>query len=270
MSRLQNASNAEALQGSMKNNNGGIKLPFPAPILWWKNGNPELADTEEITDARRFGGWGISKEDVDEQLPNTVLPANWKYFEALRNNEGKTYSAFLARSAWVAPIDRRYTWVTFEGKSSSKVNYLCYLAVRGKDKNELMPWGAVVLTASSYSGKALDDAMAKFKSETATLRGDDPVNLFYIPLGTFGNTPKIEKRTGKGGKSSPIFPCQLWTPDSGFASTTLDEWFVGDEIAAEMGLLRIQAKDWLTEWNDKKQEAKPEVQAPEVPDFMQD
>lgn len=268
MSRLSNTANAESLQGSMSNQAQGLKLPFAAPTLWWKNGNPDLSDTEEITDARRFGGWGISKEELDElkgKLP-PELPTNWKYFDNLRNAQSKTYQAFLARNVYAALIDRRYTWTTFEGKSQSKVNYLCYLAVRSEKK--LLPWGAVVLQGSSYSGKAIDDAVSKFKAETGKLRGDDPVNLFYIPLGTFGGTPKFDPRTGKSGKSTSISPCQLFVPEGGFTSQTMDEWFVGDDVAADMGLLRIQAKEWLHEWDKKDDLVRPANQ--EEPDFMKD
>jgi len=266
MSRLQNKANAEALQGSMSRNDGGVKLPFAAPILWWKNASTELADTQEIKDVRRFGGWGISKEDVDEQrdqLP-PELPATWKMFESLRNQEGGSYAAYLARSVWVAPIDRRFVWKTYEGRSRSKVNILCYAAIMSPEK-KLLPWGPVVLNGSSYSGKAIDDAIAKFKQDTDKLRGGDPVNLFYIPLGTFGDEPKFDKFTGKDGKSSSTTPCQTWVPSGGYTSATLDEWFVGDDIAAEMGLLRAQAGEWLDEWNNKKEEVKQADALPPMP-----
>ena len=282
MTRLQNKANAEALQGSMSRNDGGAKLPFAAPILWWKNANTELAGMDEITDVRRFGGWGISKDDIDEQkdqLP-PELPANWKLFETLRNHDGGTYAAYLTRQVWVAPIDRRYVWKTYDGKARSKVNILCYMAVGTPDK-KLLPWGAVVLSGSSYSGKAIDDAIAKFKTDTDKLRDGDPVNLFYIPLGTFGNAPIFDKYTGKEGKSSSTTPCQLFTPEGGYTAQTLDDWFVGDEVAAEMGLLRAQAGEWLDEWNKKKDDKQDDVPTgandvagyPDgdgMPDFMKD
>lgn len=269
MTRLQNPANAESLKGSMTGNGTAIKLPFGAPIIWWKNANAELSDTDEIKDARRFGGWGISKEDIDEQRESLPpeLPANWRLFETLRNAEGGTYSAYLTRSVWAAPIDRRYNWFTnAEGKSSSKVNYLVYLATMTKDgdKTRLMPWGPAVLSAGSYSGKALDDAFAEFKKLTSTLRGEDPVNLFYHPLGTFGDAPKNEGRTGKSGKTSTITPCQLYKPQGGIVTSTLDDWFVGDETAAEMGLLRSQAREWLEEWN-KKQTSQAHEEVPPLP-----
>jgi hypothetical protein len=267
MSRLQNKANAEALQGSMSQNNGGVRLPFAVPFLWWKNASTELADTEEILDVRRFGGWGISKDDIDDQkdqLP-PELPANWKLFENLRNHDGGTYAAYLARTVWAAPIDRRFVWKTYEGKSRSKVNILCYAATLGTDR-KLLPWGPVVLSGSSYSGKAIDDAIASFKQGTDKLRDGDPVNLFYIPLGTFGADPAFDKFTGKDGKSSSTTPCQTFVPDGGYTAQTLDDWFVGDNVAAEMGLLRAQSTEWLDEWNKKKEE----VKADELPPMPED
>src|SRR5512146_2144891 len=86
-----------------------VQLPFVAPTLYWYNGKPALADTEEVKDARRFGGWGsdaVKLHEIAAQLPS--IPSNWKLFENLKNGEGKTYSAYLVRSVRVAPIARRW------------------------------------------------------------------------------------------------------------------------------------------------------------------
>ena len=105
------------LQGSLTNNQS-VKLPFGAPQMWWSNGKPALLSVNEIQDARRFGGFGVSREDVEAQAGQipAELPYNWKLFDDLTNTKGATYSAYLSRTAWVAPIARRYRWMSFEGK----------------------------------------------------------------------------------------------------------------------------------------------------------
>lgn len=261
MSRLSNPANAEALQGSMTSGANSIKLPFAAVTLWWNNGSVQLEGMDEIKDARRFGGWGISKEDVDDQraqLPQE-LPGNWRLFEGLTNGEGGKYSAYLTRSAYVAPIDRRFSW-----RERSQVEILGYLATRTEDK-KLLPWGPVILSAKGYASKDLDNCITEFKKASTNARGDDPINLFYIPLGTFGDAPKFEKRVSKkpGSPTSSVTPCQLYKPKDGITAAGLDEWFVGDEIAAEMGLLRAQAQEWLHAFDKDKKAQGTGVNVPE-------
>jgi hypothetical protein len=45
---------------------------------------------------------------------------------------------------------------------------------------------------------------------------------------------------------------------------------VGDEVAAEMGLLRIQAKDWLDEWKGNATNKQVAKVTEELPDYMRD
>ena len=70
----------EAAKGSLSGTNTKVPLPFPAPELWWKNGEPAIAGMKEIVDARRFGGWGISKEEIDNM---SMLPPLGVYLIAL-------------------------------------------------------------------------------------------------------------------------------------------------------------------------------------------
>ncbi|MBM3182278.1 MAG: hypothetical protein FJZ86_18320 [Chloroflexi bacterium] len=252
------------LQGTLRDNSA-VRLPFGAPQLWWANGKPPLFDVDEIKDARRFGGFGISKEDVDnqkEQLP-PELPYHWTLFPDLTNSKGKKYAAFLTRTAWVAPIIRRYRWSQFDGKSRSQVEYLCYLAVMERETRKLNPWGAVVISGSSYSGGAIDDAIKTFGKMTADLRGGTPQNFFFHPLGTWGNDPKPEDRTGKGGQTSVITPCQLFTPEKGYTEETLDKWFVPQEYHAELAELLARSKDWVADWTRKPDHQEAPVQVDE-------
>ncbi len=244
------------LQGSLRDNKS-VKLPFGAPQMWWSNGKPALLSVAEIEDARRFGGFGISKEDIDDQagkLPSE-LPYNWKLFDDLSNHEGKLYSAYLSRTAWVAPIVRRYRWVNFEGKNKSQVEYLCYLAVMEQDK-KLHPWGAVIVSGSSYSGGAIDAAFKDFAQKTSSIRGTVLQNFFFHPLGTWGKTPKPEPRKGKGGKESTITPCQIYMPENGYTEETLERWFVPAEIHPELAAMKSQSREWVDDWA-KKESAQP-------------
>jgi len=254
MSRLQNQELKDAVKGSMDTNQG-VQLPFTAPLMWWKNGEIALKSTPEVKDARRFGGWGVSEEELANE--GLELPETFKPFE-MNGNKG-TYNAYLARFVYVAPICRRFVWFQKpDGKWTSKLNVLSYMAEM-KDK-VLVQWGPVVITAKGYSGKNIDNAFAKFSTASAALRDGDPVNYFYHPMGTFAPNPVFENATGKGGDSSPITPCQVFIPETGYTPEQMDTYFVGEEVAAVMADLLGQSKEWLADWkNAKKEEVAEEL-----------
>lgn len=257
MSRFQDQSMKESLRGSMDTNQG-VQLPFVAPMMWWKNGEAALRSTKEIKDARRFGGWGISEEEIANA--SLELPSAFQLFEMSGDNG--LYNAYLARWSYLAPIARRFAWFQKpDGNWTSKLNILAYMAEMKQDKS-IVPWGPVVLTAKGYSGKYIDDAVKKFSVSTAKLRDGDPANFFYHPLGTFAAEPVAEKITGKGGSSSPITPCQLFIPTEGYSTDDMDKYFVGEEVAAVMTDLYDQSREWLDDWNNKKKVAQQEQTDP--------
>lgn len=240
----------EQFKGSMSDNKG-VKLPFPAPTLWWMNGNAAFKNTKEIEDARRFGGFGISKEDIEEQ----GIPAaqTWKLHD-LTNTKGDQYAAYLCRTAWVAPIARRFAWFENEGKWRSSLNILAYLAIMDANK-KFTPYGAVILSAKSFTGNALDKCFKDFATKTAELRGDTLTNFFFHPIGTWGNEVKLEEIKGKGGASSTITPPQLYIPKDGYTAEHLQQWFVPNalpEVLADMRDYKANAQEWLDDWKNRK------------------
>lgn len=262
----------DQFKGSMSNTQG-VKLPFPAPTMYWHNGNGSFKNMKEIDDARRFGGFGIDKEDLEEQ---GMPPAStWKLHD-LTNKDGKSYAAYLCRTAWVAPIARRFTWMEFDGKSRSSVNILAYLAVMNPEK-KMTPYGAVILSGKGYSGMALDKCFKEFATKTASLRGNTLPNFFFHPIGTWGNEVKSEEVKGKNGSSSSITPVQLYIPQDGYTAELLQQWFVPaimPEVVSDMMDYKSKAQEWLDDWNkrEKKQsgnDANAELAAvEELPDFM--
>jgi hypothetical protein len=251
----------DELKGGM-NDKSGIKLPFPAPTLYWYNGKTEFMTVNEITDPRRFGGWGVSKEDIDN-LGVAPSPA-WKLHD-LTNKDAKQYQAYLFRTAWVAPIARRSAWFENEGASAkSSLNILAYLALRNAE-GKFMPYGAVVLSAKSYTGLALEKCLKEFATKTADIRGETLPNFFFTPIGTFGKDPIFKDNTGKSGKKSSVTDPQLYRPDSGYNEDFMTACFapnVGANILADMASYKKQATEWLDDWNKRGKENK--VSAPVV------
>jgi hypothetical protein len=259
----------DKLKNAMKDESG-IKLPFAAPTLWWMNGKPALKNTKEVTNPTRFGGWGISKDEIDdigEDWPE--IPPHWELHD-LTNDKGGDYSAYLTRQAWVAPIARRYRW--FDGKSQT--NILCYLGVMTKER-VLLPHGPVVLSVKSLTGLDLDKCFKEFAAKTTQIRNKALPNYFWHPIGTWQPEPVFVERKSKSGHgSSSVTPPQLYTPKDGFTAETLQKWFVQVEVVAEMVKLYEEAHDWLADWNQRKSDPKPGAEPnpfgePE-PEFNQD
>jgi hypothetical protein len=245
-------------------------LPFAAPTLWWMNGKPALKNTKEVTNPTRFGGWGISKDEIDdigEDWPE--IPPHWELHN-LTNDKGGDYSAYLTRQAWVAPIARRYRW--FDGKSQT--NILCYLGVMTKER-VLLPHGPVVLSVKSLTGLDLDKCFKEFAAKTTQIRNKALPNYFWHPIGTWQPEPVFVERKSKSGHgSSSVTPPQLYTPKDGFTAETLQKWFVQVEVVAEMVKLYELAGEWLADWNQRKSDPKPGAEPnpfgePE-PEFNQD
>lgn len=254
----------EKLKNAMKDESG-VKLPFAAPTMWWMNGKAALKSVKQIEDATRFGGWGISKEEIDNFGSDLAeVPSYWQLHDDLTNGQGNTYSAYLCRTAWVAPIARRYGWFEFDGKSRSAVNVLCYLALYQQKDAPLMPFGPVVLSAKSFTGLDLDKCFKDFAAKSAQLRGSTPPNFFFHPIGTWGKEPIFSERKGKGGASSSVTPPQLFLPTNGLTTETLQKWFVGPEVAADMAKYLDQAQDWIADWKNRK--GKQEQPADFVPE----
>ena len=241
----------DKLKNAMKDESG-VKLPFAAPTMWWMNGKTALKSVNEVVNATRFGGFGISKEEIDNFGSDLVeIPSYWQLHDNLTNNEGKTYAAYLCRTAWVAPIARRSAWFENNGKSRSSLNVLCYLAVLQQDKS-LLPYGPVVLSAKSLTCLDLDKCFKDFAAKSAALRGNTPANFFFHPIGTWGKEPKFEDRKSKGGgASSSVTPPQLYLPET-ITTETLTKWFVGPDVAREMAEYSDLAQDWIADWKNRK------------------
>jgi hypothetical protein len=261
----------EELKGAMSDHSG-IKLPFPAPTLYWYNGKTDFMNVKEITDPRRFGGWGVSKEDIDSL---GILPSPaWKLHD-LTNKDAKSYQAYLFRSAWVAPIARRSAWFETDGKSRSSVNILAYLALRNKE-GAFLPYGAVVLSAKSYTGLTLEKCFKEFTAKTSDLRGETLPNFFFTSIGTYGTEPKFATNKGKGGKESSVTDPQLYVPEGGYTEEFLKACFVpnvSNDVLGQMTSFKKQAAEWLDDWNKRKDTRSADVQpvtqesAEEYPEF---
>jgi hypothetical protein len=233
----------------------GIQLPFAAPLLYWVNGN---ADFEELGGVRYHGGWALQHDywhTIESQC--TPLP---QYFKLTKF---KDHQAYVTRGIAVAPIAIRERWI----ENRSHLQLLGYMATIDNGGG-LLPYGPVVLSAKSNSGKYVKAAFAEFDKVTKSIRpASVPYYRFYVRLGTYGDKPNFVT-VGKDKNTHDITPCQAGFPKGGITIEMLREWYVGGDVINECNRLRTEAAMWLNDetWKSgKKYEAQTEQGKDENP-----
>jgi hypothetical protein len=243
------------------------ELPFPAIFIWALNGQ---AGYKSQGGALYYGGWACKSNDLqivaDQQ--GLALPLNWQPV-TISSRDGGEYPAHTTRSIVVAPIGKRLSWL-HEGRRHAAyieggrrhLQVLAYLAdVHTVDAaKEILPWGAVVLTAKGYQARNLLDAFTKWERATAQARRKIapgvPAWCFYMSIGTFGKDRQAVN-VGKPGAQSPITPITAFIPEQ-ITEEMVESLFVGNETAASMADLQDQAADWLKAWKEPSPADSPE------------
>jgi hypothetical protein len=244
-----------------------IELPFPVVYIWALNGQ---ASYKSQGGALYYGGWAAKAEDLqttaDQQ--GLALPKDWKLV-TITSRDGGEFEAYTSRSAIVAPIGKRVSWL-LDGKRYAEyveggrrhLQVLAYLAeTQGENgSKQFIPWGPVVLTAKGYQARNLLDAFARWNKATAQIRWKVapgvPAWCFYLAIGTYGKERHVVS-VGKPGAQSPITPISAYIHEN-FSEELISSLFVGEEMAARMVELQEQANDWLNGWNEAGQEENTE------------
>ncbi len=245
---------AKKLDQSMKTGDA-VELPFPVLYVWALNGQPSF---KTQGGALYFGGWACKAEDARSiaEYGGMAVPADWKAL-TISTRDGSEYEAFTSRAVMAAPIGQRASWL-LDGKrfpdylegGRRHVQVLAYLAeVKGENGGkQIIPWGAVVLTAKGYQARNLMDAFASWKKATSKARGKASPWAFYLSLGTFGKERAVVN-VGKPGAQSPITPISCGVPET-VDREYLVRRYVGGDVLAIMAGLQDQATEWLNAWKE--------------------
>ena len=257
----------------------GIRLPFSAPLLSWRNGNPALSDLGD-ENPKYSGGWELSKESWEKVKADVPpLPALFKLY-SLKGKEA--YDAFLAKQIVIFPVGLRERALMkqdgrdvpvkrFTKGSRQHIQMLAYLAT--VTDGGFKPWGPVILSAKSNSAQAIKQCFEDFK-ELAKKELDNirvPYHRFWLRLGT--PIPPKFVTVGKGSDTSDVTPCYLMSPQGGWTLDALKHAYIGADMIAKAGELQMLAAEWL---NDKQwalgTQATPAVNNPlnldDEPEFM--
>ncbi|RPI87727.1 MAG: hypothetical protein EHM41_03935 [Chloroflexi bacterium] len=247
---------AKKIEQGMKSGEAS-ELPFPVVYIWTINGQ---ATYKQQGGALYYGGWASKAEDMNaaaEQL-GLSIPQDWKQV-TINSRDGGEFEAYTCRSAIIAPIGKRISWLA-DGKRSTSyieggrrhVQVLAYLAEnRSENGNRnFVPWGPVVLTAKGYQAGNLLEAFSQWDKATTQIRWKVapgvPAWCFYLSLGTFGKERQVTN-VGKPGAQSPITPITAYIPER-LTEELMTSLFVGKEIAEKMASLQEQAAEWMNAW----------------------
>jgi hypothetical protein len=235
-----------------------IKPPFPYIEFNWHNG---FAAADKTRGAMHFGGWQISDDNAASAIG--LFGKVYGYFgESTMWAKGKgdgEYPAASTRFITAAPIATRVKWYdgNDEKKGSSKTQVLVYLAEIDKD-HKITPYGAAFINCGSYhSGKAIREALQAWstyvnQNRVSVALGSIPAWAFWGYYGTFGDK-RITREVGRTEKNI-IVPCQVNFPKD---VNNLRAMYIGDDIAQEIMILRVQAKEWLDDAKKKVTSSEP-------------
>lgn len=253
---------ANALKGALDDETG-VELPFPAPLLYVKNGQPAY---KQLNNAQYFGGWAADAEKMEEAIDEGGKTFPLSLASATESKkDGEEYKIYCARAVVVAPVGRRISWVTESNgdvKRSTKygkgsrmhIQLLAYMAE--KKEKAIVPWGPVVLSAKGIQAGNVLGAFREWSKASKEIRKKCANALdaawFYLPIGTFGE--RQVKEVGKATKNS-ITPIRAYIPEA-VDEAYLTRMFVGADVAAEMAGYKTQAAEWLNAWKE------PEAAAP--------
>jgi hypothetical protein len=244
-----------AFNGTMQSSSK-VELPFPAPAFYVLNGDPKL---EELKNIMYFGGFAASVANVKsaaEQWENCPYPIPG-FAEKDLTQGGKKVPSVLSRALIVSPIGmRQFSTITDPSTKNVKrvaaftkgarpaLQVLVYLGYRGEDK-AIRPWAPALITAKGYQVNHIQRAFSDWKKAIQPFMGDiapgmpaDVTNLFWMHIGTFGQTANFEQHG-----DSQITPVSAFIPDD-LDAKKVENLYVGDGVAEYMASLVVQSQEW--------------------------
>jgi len=221
-----------------ENQSNLVQLPFDAPFISWRHGNPDSLDEQQKPTSKYFGRWGIDCADWDKLCEKLDIPVpEIKETHAKKDKNyvpipNEFYHIYTWRFLIFAPIGGRVRWI--DGKSQSQT--LVYIA--NKTKNGLEPLTPAILTTKSWTASKFNTAREKWLDFCSKFDTGIPAHFFYCAIGTFGD---VSKFAGSHGKET--YP-QLFIRD-GLDATNLP--YIGNELARTISQLNVEALDWYND-----------------------
>ena len=235
-----------------------VELPFPYLRLSWNNGNQHASKIEK---AKYFGGFQRGEDHIQEDLLKMQMETVPSYFSEpteWTSEEERNYQARSSRYLYAAPLIAKVDWYKSKDRTSGeerlghRLDFLVYLA--NIEEQQVRPWGPAVISSHGYAASGIEDAFKDWAKDSRDARkefapGIDPI-FFYHVVGTFGD----KRITRPAGEKKVIVLCQYNHPET-WTEEILNKLFVGEDIAAVLVDLQIQAKEWSEDTQANRQKA---------------
>jgi hypothetical protein len=248
----------------------GIRLPFTAPVLWWKHGSKSL---KQVGGVQYYGGWASNAEEFFAAIGEFGSDPHG-FRNATYSGRDGDFDVYEGRAVAMAPIAIRKRWIVTPGtKGRSHLQMLCLMA--NQDGGNFVTWGPAVLSAKGLTTREIENTLRQFDSMTSEARKATapgvPTLYFWRAIGTFGNEPNFQA-VGSGNQQSTVTYPILYKP-SAITPESIERWFVGNEAAALMVQLKAQAAEWIgdKQWRSGvpvAQVEETESPFPDIPDEM--
>lgn len=258
----------QKMQEGMRDGSG-IELPFAHLVAWAFNGDSRLSAVAKTSPTSYYGGWNFDYDKAKEMNESGMLKlgldhTGWIMTER-DSREQKKYKTYETRSLHVAPICKRFSWISKDGKSRIPEyntlhprSHLQILALVGVTTH-IGPTAEIAYVAPcilSVKGKgqtvALGEALMKWCRNIDALRTEMnakgiPYFAWWQTIGTRGDTPEFQMM-GSGKDKSAITPLRAIMATEKLTAEHMGKRFVGKELFALAADLAKQAEEWRNAW----------------------
>lgn len=239
--------------GSVSPETDGIQLPYVAPLAWWTN----KRSNNENDGVDYFGGWAMKLDDYDNGVAEYGPLPNW-----YDSDGGKIGPLKTCRSILVAPFGSRTRWMSEEkgdDRTGTHRHELAYVAYVNSDR-KVIPWGPMILSMKVTTAMEYVKLMKEWSVTTYDARHEfadgAPAHFFYMPIGTFGETPVITVAGKKTSKTSNVTHPQVYQYPN-INEALIDYLYVGDAVCDWMAEFKSRSFEWLRDkkWSENNNEA---------------
>ena len=178
--------------------------------------------------------------------------------------DGKDYEAYETRALHLAPIGRRLSWLSKDGKSRmpdydpehsrSHLQLLCLVGttIKVADRHEIAYVApAVVSVKGKGQTEAIKDALSTWGRSIDGLRvgmnaKGVPLFAWWMTIGTRGDADFV--RMGTGSTTGEVTPVKALMATEKLTAEQMGARFIGRHTFALAADLLAQAMEWLAAW----------------------
>lgn len=246
----------------------GIQLPFRHLQAWAVNGDRKAKQFAQQNPVAYYGGWNVNADTLRElaeagELQVPIDQTGWTHAQK-SGRDGKDYETYETRLLHLAPIGRRLSWLSKDGKSRmpeydvdhsrSHLQLLCLVGCTvklGTEQRIAYVAPAVVSVKGKGQTEAIRDALSMWGRSIDGLRAGMnargvPLFAWWMTIGTRGDADFV--KVGQGANSSEVTPVKALMASEKLTAEQMGARFIGKDTFALAADLLSQATEWLAAW----------------------